>query len=126
MSIIDASFQSAIRPEVFNEDNEFDADLVAKALGVSIATVAKMIGKPADTVRRRKNAPGLQDGLGHLALIYSDLVALHAGDRDAAMRWLNSPNRALKERERPRTLLERGQLDVIDALVDSLKRRQPL
>jgi uncharacterized protein (DUF2384 family) len=81
---------------------------------------------PADTVRKRKNAPGLQDGLGHLALIYSDLIAVHAGDRTAAMRWLNTPNRALKDRERPRTLLERGQLDVLEALVDSLKRRQQL
>jgi hypothetical protein len=126
MTLIDAPFETIVRPEVFNPQHEFDAKLVADALEVSIATIANAIGKPADTVRKRKNAPGLQDGLGHLALIYSDLIAVHAGDRTAAMRWFNTPNRALKNRERPRTLLERGQLDVLEALVDSLKRRQPL
>ena len=69
---------------------------------------------------------GLQDGLGQLGLIDSDLYALHAGDRDAVLRWLNTPNRALKERAGPRTLLERGQVSVLEALVDAMKRRQPL
>jgi hypothetical protein len=126
MDLIDAPFETAVRPEVFNSQHEFDAKLVADALAVSIATITNAIGKPANTVRKRKNAPALQDGLGHLALMYSDLIAVHAGDRSAAMRWFNTPNGALKGRERPRTLLARGELDVLEALIDSLKRRQPL
>jgi hypothetical protein len=123
---IEASVETVVRPEVFNDEHAFDAELVAKAFDVSIAAVAAAIGKPADTVRRRKSAESLQDGLGQLGLIYSDLYALHAGDRDAVLRWLNTPNRALKERARPRTLLERAQLSVLEALVDAMKRRQPL
>jgi len=126
MRTIDAPVETVVRPEVFNEQHAFDSERVAQAFHVPIATIAAAIGKPADTVRRRKSAEGLQDGLGRLALVYSDLVALHADDRSAAMRWLNTPNRALKERARPRTLLERGQLDVLEALVEALKHRQPL
>jgi hypothetical protein len=122
---IEASVETVIRPEVFNDQHEFDAELVAKAFDVSIAAAAAN-GKPADTVRRRKSAESLQDGLGQLGLIYSDLYALHAGDRDAVLRWLNTPNRALKECARPRTVLERGQLDVLEAPVDAMKRRQLL
>jgi hypothetical protein len=118
--------ETVVRPEVFNDRHEFDAERIAKAFDVPIAAVAAAIGKPADTVRRRKSAEGLQDGLGQLGLLYSDLVALHAGNRDAVLRWLNTPNRALKDRARPRTLLERGQLDVLEALVEAMKRRQPL
>ena len=78
MSPIDAPFETVVRPEVFNSQHEFDAKLVADALEVPSATVANAIGKPADTVRKRKNAPGLQDGLGRLGLIYSDLIAVQS------------------------------------------------
>ena len=123
MSTIHIGLETAVRAELFNERHLFDAERMAGALDVSIATVAAAIGK---RVQRRKSAESLQDGLGRLGVVYSDLIELFADDRDAVLRWFNTPNRALEGRARPKTLLEHGDLEVLEALVDAMKRRQPL
>lgn len=126
MSAIEAIPEVVAPPEAFNERHQFDAERVAQLYDISMAAVAAALGKSPEGVRRRKAAEGLQDGLGHLALLFADLNTLHAHDRSAVLRWLNTPNRALKDSARPRTLLERGELSVFEALVNAMKHRQPL
>lgn len=126
MGVVGIDFDIPVRPEVFNEKHEFDATRLARAFDVPVSTIARAIGKESDTVRKRTSSPALQDGLGHLAILYSDLLFVHGGDRDAALRWLNTPNRRLKERARPLTLLQTGKIDVLEALVEAVRRRQPV
>jgi putative toxin-antitoxin system antitoxin component (TIGR02293 family) len=70
--------------------------------GVSIATIASIIGIPARTLARRRTSgrltPEESERLLRLSTVFEKAVELFDGDISAAVRWLTTSQKALGRR----------------------------
>ena len=69
--------------------------------GLSLATLASVIGIPERTLARRKAAgkfePSESERLLRIATLFEQCVELFEGDVTAAVHWLTSPKKALED-----------------------------
>ena len=98
-----------------------DASKIAAALGMSLASLAGLMGKARATVNKTPDAPALQAPLRTYERILR-LKARLAGDDLLA--WLEAPNRHLDNRS-PRSLIEEGRAGVVADLVEDALTGQP-
>lgn len=70
------------------------------ASGMSIPYTASVIGIPERTLARRKKekrlSPEESERLLRVSKLFDDSLRLFQGDREAAVNWLRSPRKALK------------------------------
>lgn len=98
-----------------------DAARIANALGMSVAKLAKLVGKTRGTVTKTPDAPALQEKLRP----YERILRLKARLTDEKLlAWLEAPNRHLDDRS-PRSLIEDGRAEVVADLVEDALTGQP-
>jgi hypothetical protein len=103
---------SLLLPHAHNADTgRYDARALARILGVSVADVARIIHQNVDSVRRRPDARGYQQGLRDLARLIVWLM--RALKREATLRmWLNAGSEDLGGRS-PLDIMMSGRLDLV-------------
>lgn len=98
-----------------------DASKIADTLGMSVAKLAKLIGKSRATVAKTPDAPALQEKLRP----YERILRLKARLPDEKLlAWLEAPNRHLDDQS-PRSLIENGRAEVVADLVEDALTGQP-
>lgn len=105
-----------------DQTGRLSATLLAGALGISEAQVAKIVGRPRQSVNKTPNAPSLQKKLEFLERVAR---AGEAFRREAGFRsWLRQPNRELRG-ESPLDMLLAGRLDVVAEFAEDLMAGNP-
>ena len=98
-----------------------DAAKIADALGMSVAKLAKLMGRTRGTVTKTPDAPALQEKLRQ----YERILRLKARLPDEKLlAWLEAPNRHLDDHT-PRSLIEDGRAEVVADLVEDALTGQP-
>lgn len=107
-------------PELHDADTgRVDARPVAEFFGISLAQIARVLGRSPQAVHKTPHAPGLQDGLSVLSRIAAALTTLFGSPKNARV-WLNAPHPDL-DKARPIELLKMGKAQVVaDLLEDAL------
>jgi hypothetical protein len=77
-----------------NRSQRLDARQVTDFFGLTLADVARVLGRPPSSVHRTPDAPSLQEGLEIFERMASALLKL-AGSWELARLWLNARNAAL-------------------------------
>ena len=103
-------------------NGHLDARKVANFFGLTLAEVARHLGRGVSTVHKTPTAPALQDALRPFEAIASGLLRLTGSERRARM-WLNSSDPAL-EGHAPIDWLRLGKLnDLASYVQDRLEGR---
>lgn len=113
-----------VLPELHDtESGRIDAKKVSVFLGLSLAEVARLVGKTRAALHKTPDAPSVQKKLGRLSSVASALLRL-LGSAEAARIWLNSPNPEL-EGAIPTQLIQGGEVQVVDELLRDALIGQP-
>jgi hypothetical protein len=93
-----------------------DAARVAAFFGVSLAEMARILGRSPQSVHKTPDAPALQNALGVLIRIATALTTLFTTPENARV-WLNAPHPDL-DRTRPIELVKQRKADVVAELLE--------
>jgi hypothetical protein len=93
-----------------------DAARVAGFFGVSLAEVARILGRSPQSVHKTPDAPALQNSLGVLIRIATALTTLFGTPENARV-WLNAPHPDL-DTTRPIELVKQRKADVVAELLE--------
>lgn len=109
-----------LHPELHNQESgRIDATQVAGYFGLSLARLAKTLGRSPQSVHKTPDSPRIQSGLGLFLRIAAALNALFGSEGDGRI-WLNTPNPDL-DNTQPLELIEQGQGEIVaELLEDSL------
>ena len=113
--------QKARKGLIARDSGRLDATKIAQALGMSTASLAKLIGKHRATVSKTPDAPALQTLLRPYERILRLRALLPAQDFVA---WLEAPNRHLDGRT-PRELINEGRAGLVADLAEDALTGQP-
>lgn len=106
-----------LHPELHNPDSgRIDAKRVADFFGMSLAKMAKAVGRSPQSVHKTPDSVRLQRGLGVFLRIAAGLTALFGLEGDGRI-WLNTPNPDL-DNTRPLELIEKGRGEIIAELLE--------
>src|SRR5271167_770854 len=87
-----------VTPELYDpKTSRLDAKLVAKALDLPFAQIARALDVSPTQIQRDSSGWSLQEGLGQIAFCYSTLKRV-LGTREQALLWLNAPHPDLEAR----------------------------
>jgi CheY-like chemotaxis protein len=106
-----------LHPELHNpESGRIDARRVAGFFGLSLAKLAKALGRSPQSVHKTPDSARLQKGLGLFLRIAAGLIALLGSEGDGRI-WLNTPSPDL-DNTRPLELIEEGQGEIVAELLE--------
>jgi len=106
-----------LHPELHNPDSgRIDATRVAGFFGLSLAKLAKALGRSPQSVHKTPDSARLQKGLGLFLRIAAGLTAFLGSEGDGRI-WLNTPNPDL-DNTRPLELIEEGQGEIVAELLE--------
>ncbi len=100
-----------------------DARRIAAFFDLSLAEVARLLGRSPQSVHKTPDAPALQEPLSALVRIASSLTALF-GTTENARVWLNAPHPDL-DNARPIELVRRRKAAVAAELLEDALRGHP-
>lgn len=106
-----------------SEKGQLDARKVATFFGLTVAELARLLGRGVSTVHKTPHAPNLQGGLRQLESIASGLMRLTGSERRSRM-WLQAANPAL-EGHAPIELLKLGKVAPMQQFVQDLLEGRP-
>jgi ActR/RegA family two-component response regulator len=94
-----------------------DAELVARALGVSLRKLAEAIGVGHTTVHKTPDSPALQPRLAPYASVIAMLDDVYGGDTRWALAWLQSAQPGLGSRAPLDVMLQPGGASAVEQFV---------
>jgi Protein of unknown function (DUF2384) len=122
-SFLDAPLQHLVENLHDPISGHLNAKSVAAFFGVSVADLARAIGREVSTVHKTPTSGTLQSELRPLESIASGLVRLTGSDKRARM-WLQSTNPAL-DGHAPIEILKMGRIGKLGAFVQDLLEGRP-
>jgi DNA-binding response OmpR family regulator len=96
---------------------------VADFFGVTLADLARLLGRGVSTVHKTPSSSSIQDGLRPFETIASAILRLTGSERRARM-WLHAANPALQEHA-PIELIRRGRVAELGSFVQDLLEGRP-
>ena len=106
-----------LHPELHNpESGRIDATRVAGFFGLSLAKLAKALGRSPQSIHKTPDSARLQKGLSIFLRITAGLTALFDSEGSGRI-WLNTPNPDL-DNTRPLELIEQGQGEIVAELIE--------
>ncbi len=122
--------EKEIRPRVFvdplpslrnSNSGRLDAELIAKAFGLTLKDMAKAIDKPYTSVHKTTDSQSIQELLLPFERVASALNSITDGKLELALKiWLNAPNKAFPTHI-PIDLVKQGRINILaDSLEDVL------
>jgi hypothetical protein len=117
---------SALRhtvPHLHASSGRLDAREVSALYGVSLAALARALGRSEQAVHKTPTAPGIQPALR----VYERIAAilLHLTGSETGLRtWMQASNPELED-ETPMTLLLNGEGEVVAELLEDVLRGEP-
>jgi CheY-like chemotaxis protein len=100
-----------------------DARSIADFYGLTLADMARVLGRGVSTVHKTPSSSSLQDGLRPFETIASAILRLTGSERRARM-WLQSANPALQAHA-PIELIRRGRVAELGSFVQDLLEGRP-
>lgn len=100
-----------------------DARRVAAFFGLSLAELARFLGRSPQAVHKTPDAPALQDKVSVLARIATSLTTLF-GSAEQARVWLNAPNPDL-DKARPIDLVKKRKAELVAQLLEDALMGHP-
>jgi len=95
----------------------YDAQRLARLLGISTAAVARIIGRNDSAVRKHPDAPAYQAELARLVRLLTRLNKALGSAKNTRI-WLNATSDDLGGKT-PMSYLLKGQLAIVETLVDA-------
>ncbi len=106
-----------------SENGQLDAKEISNFFGLSVADLARIIGRGISTVHKTPSSPALQESLHPFEAMASGLLRLAGSERRARM-WLHAPNPAL-DGHAPMEWLRTGKVVDLAAFIQDLLEGRP-
>src|SRR5689334_11418172 len=110
-------------PALHARNGRLDARAASALFGVSLASLARALGRSEQAVHKTPTAPSLQEGLRLFERIGAVLLRL-AGSEVGLRTWMHAPHPELEE-EAPIELLLSGEGEVVEDLLEAVLTGEP-
>ncbi|MBX9877422.1 MAG: response regulator [Candidatus Obscuribacterales bacterium] len=100
-----------------------DAELISKTFGITMADIARCIGKTPQAIHKTPDSQSIQSGLFHFERIASGITRA-TGSVKSLRSWLNTPNPHF-DKTCPVEFLQKGKLELLADIVEDALLGQP-